>query len=1298
MAGNKSECASAELAVLSWNTAGIKNENNTKMYELQKFINNRSEPFHIICLQETHYDWKSKPFFLKGYQKPICKNRDSEGGGVAIYVKNGLTFNEIKMNHSKNNKIETCGITIFNSNNSKLDIYCVYAPPPNSNNLENYQDIFGTNLNKNSIIVGDFNLKHPLWNPENDIRQDGESDDLIEFCSNLNLNIINDNQITRIASNPSHTDSAIDLAITSAHLQAQSDFYVIDNSFGSDHLPILVLIKWKASSPNTNKPCKWITNKAKPENWKTFQNLCKNNLNYNLEDSDIESNFATFYKILSNNLSKSMPKHKNGKKKQNQQMPWWTDECSSAVKKRENLRKKYKQVRSSTNLELFRQARTNAKTTIQKAKKLGWQNMCSELEQNVTSKKMWDLVRKMKGHAAKQNIPIEINNKIIIEPKDQANAFVKHFQKVSSDVGYPNSFLTKKAKIEDKFNKTFDSKPKFNDKSNYNKPFTFLEFEQALSNCKKGAPGPDEIHYDVIKNLPGSSKKLLLDLYNQSWNTGQTPSEWKIATIIPIPKPNKPKKDPSSYRPISLTSTFTKLMQKMIKSRLVYVLESKGLFSKSQSGCRNFHSCDDNLVRLESDIRKAQHTNKYVIAVFLDLSNAFDKMWNIGLLGYLHQIGIRGKMFYWIKDFLTGRKISVKCNGERSEIVETINGCPQGSVLSPVLFSLLMNTLSDRIDKHNALNKFDNINLSQFVDDSGIWTISGKPKAAVNKAQKALKAIEKWSFDFGFQINPSKTQVILFRKGYAQANITDELPKLMLCGQRLEFQKSVTLLGATLDQYLNWKPHVNNLINKCKKDLFLLRAISGQSWGADKKSLFRIYTALIRSKIDYASIAYNSASDSTLNKLQIIQNKALKIVTGSLRFASSNLLAAECATLPLKFQRELNMMKYWARSSRLNNTLPINDKIYEDPSFKANHKLKMPYAQAVQTLIKKFKLKGDEIAKPVYPFFVDLDPVKTDTNLSAVISKDNDTNSNRKTAQNHINKHYSNHLQIYTDGSKDRENEVAGGGLVAYKNGEILTKKSLKFDHRVSIFSCELATILVTLKYILHKSKDKSIGNKVAIMTDSLASVNVLNKCHSKSRPEMVHEIFNVCKQLANANIEITFIWIPSHIGLIGNETADELAKTGAKKGDIINIKLSLTEMYSFIKQEIFYDFRENFLFRHFLEKDISYPSFPSKITQYSNNRQCDTAYTSFRIKAHYIDFKYRTNPNCKHCGKLEDFNHVFFDCTAYKTHRENFKSSLFKLNLTIIDRTTLFFPPKGLSLEVREAVFKYLKAIRQIK
>ncbi len=131
-----------------------------------------------------------------------------------------------------------------------------------------------------------------------------------------------------------------------------------------------------------------------------------------------------------------------------------------------------------------------------------------------------------------------------------------------------------------------------------------------------------------------------------------------------------------------------------------------------------------------------------------------------------------------------------------------------------------------------------------------------------------------------------------------------------------------------LDSKLTWGPHVKDLIKRCRKDLNLMKLISGTCYGADKKALLMVYKALIMSKIDYGCMLYHNAAKTTLAKLDVIQNSALKIATGAYKATRTAALEAEAAVKPLKLRREEYTIKYWARTQPHGNRLPLN-KLYK---------------------------------------------------------------------------------------------------------------------------------------------------------------------------------------------------------------------------------------------------------------------------------------------------------------------------------------------------------------------------------
>ena len=189
----------------------------------------------------------------------------------------------------------------------------------------------------------------------------------------------------------------------------------------------------------------------------------------------------------------------------------------------------------------------------------------------------------------------------------------------SSSRNYSNKFQTIKKEQE---------KRKLNFKSpnnkNYNNPFNLSELVEAIEKSHDTATGPDDIHYQMLKHLPKRSLQTLLNIFNNIWETGEYPETWRLATIVPIPKPGKDHAEPTNYRPIALTSFLCITLERMINKRLVWYLESNNLISEYQSGFRAERSTNDNLIRLETFIRNAFIKKEHVVAIFFDLEKAYD--------------------------------------------------------------------------------------------------------------------------------------------------------------------------------------------------------------------------------------------------------------------------------------------------------------------------------------------------------------------------------------------------------------------------------------------------------------------------------------------------------------------------------------------------------------------------------------------------------------------------------------------------------------------------------------------------
>lgn len=220
--------------------------------------------------------------------------------------------------------------------------------------------------------------------------------------------------------------------------------------------------------------------------------------------------------------------------------------------------------------------------------------------------------------------------------------------------------------------------------------FEIWELKRVLCRVLQSAPGKDGICYILLKYADNIILKAVLELFNKIWAEGRLPKSWKHAIIIPIAKPGKDSSIAGNYRPVALTSNLCKLMEKMIVYRLNYVFESKGVLASYQYGFRKGRSTLDALIKFETDIKKALSMKEGLVAVYFDVEKAYDMLWKEGLLLKLKKIGIEGRMYNWILSFLLDRTIQVRVGNELSQTVSVENGTPQGSVISPILFNIMM--------------------------------------------------------------------------------------------------------------------------------------------------------------------------------------------------------------------------------------------------------------------------------------------------------------------------------------------------------------------------------------------------------------------------------------------------------------------------------------------------------------------------------------------------------------------------------------------------------------------------------
>ena len=275
------------------------------------------------------------------------------------------------------------------------------------------------------------------------------------------------------------------------------------------------------------------------------------------------------------------------------------------------------------------------------------------------------------------------------------------------------------------------------------------------------------------------------------------------------------------------------------------------------------------------NVRKNWASNKISHGLFLDVSSAFDKVWQNGLLGKLNQIGIEGNFLDTIASYLANRKQVVVVDGVKSDPLEVKAGVPQGSRLGPILFIIYMNDIVQNIESDILI----------FADDTSLFATGSDPNETANQLNRDLEKIHLWSKKWKVTFNAKKSKDLIFSK-----KCLNNSPALQFDGLFIDRVNEHKHLGLILTSSLDFNAQVNNICLRANRKLSVLRSVNI----LNRKTLDVLYKLTVRSVIDYAlPVFYKSLTQTQISRLENTQYKAGKIVTGALHLTSKHKLNSE---------------------------------------------------------------------------------------------------------------------------------------------------------------------------------------------------------------------------------------------------------------------------------------------------------------------------------------------------------------------------------------------------------------------
>ena len=833
----------------------------SKFNELVAFISCLSSKqiyIDVIALQEIWAVPYPDSVSIPGYQNLVTNCRQNHrGGGVGFYIRDNIEFEVLKnLSHFREKIFESLTIkakfgkckfilsNIYRSPNPPSDFSVSDALIAFISDLDNLlSNISLTGLN--SFVVLDANLNLLTDNPTNINYID-------TIMSNGFLQLIT--KATRIQGT---SISSIDHILTNSLQSSQNVGTLLSDI--SDHFINFIFLPTAKSNSKNSFINKRVMSKINMERFRD----CLNNLTWRnvTTNNNVDEAFDIFWTDFKSFYDLCFPLTKTKFNKNiHARQPFMTKGLLISRTTKSDLHKIYLNEPNTANKVKYNTYRNLYSSVIRTSKKLYYESSFKKCKKN--QKKTWDLIKEVTfGHVNKKsNVEkLSVNDTEINDPQliaDEFNNFCTEIgSKISNSieptVTIPENYLNENPQVR-------------NLDLGQTGPVHFCDILKTFESKK--SQDLDGISIELLKFISTAISTPLSHIFNLSLSTGIFPSRLKTSRTVPIHKSGRADLC-DNYRPISLLSTLSKILEKIVSIQLVNHLEINKLIYKHQYGFQRHKSTEHNLIHLSNFVTTAINENKYCIGVFLDLKKAFDVCSHSILLKKLKKLGVSGLALKWFKSYLSDRKQCVDVNGKISSTKNIPISVLQGSILGPILFLCYINDLPGSTLLYTLL----------FADDTACLASGTNLPDLINHVNTELNKIAIWFRANKMAVNADKTKYIIFHSKNKIVDpgnailvfnnnepgqpFNDDLVSPLCRIHNDDINKSYKLLGIWLDENLTYDDHVQKLCSKLTRALFFLRR--SQNFLTDR-ALLSLYYAIFHSHLLYCPIIVSSTSAKNL--------------------------------------------------------------------------------------------------------------------------------------------------------------------------------------------------------------------------------------------------------------------------------------------------------------------------------------------------------------------------------------------------------------------------------------------------
>lgn len=858
-----------DLKLLTYNVRSL----NKNFDHFLIMLHQLDTTFDVIVLTECWLGHSNNIQQIDGYTCSFTNLNINKAGGVVVYVRDSLhsITEEIDFKGEANCMlVDIIGVTTI------MGIY----RSPFIKNTDKFVEILDQTLitqknKKNFIVVGDLNID--IMNTK-----DASSAQISNY-----LSLLSEHGFFPAITKPTHLKSCIDHIFFRPYNNAVG---VVGPSSSTDHSVVmlgLTLQRAKVQVPDRtfNKlNYQTATKELKTLDWSFVTN-----------DTDPSTAANALISTIQSVITKHTHTVKISRSKHNLK-PWITPGMIRCIKNRDKLH---------SNL------RKDPENLIKKLTYTRYRNFCNDLLRKLKNKynaeelqkhrndpkKLWKSINNICHTTKKKTLPTELLS-FSKSPKESLSSCNKYFSTLGENMANDTLIrlnttqecLAQKTRVGTSPGVSF-----------FLAPTDAPEVDVLIRGLRSdSAPGIDGITATFLKLNRDTLIAPLTHVFNLSLSNGTFPDCWKKAAVTPIYK-SGPKNTPSNYRPISLLSIVSKLLEKIVQKRLCKFLDYHKLLASRQFGFQQGRSTEDAVNLLSSLVTNYLDTNQSCVGVFLDLARAFDTVSITILLSKLEKIGIRGVALAWFRSYLTKREQCLRVGNSLSDTQSVCFGVPQGSVLGPTLFNIYINDLLSLT--------LQNAEIICYADDTAILFHGTTWPVTFQYLEQGLADVVRWLENNLLNLNISKTKFITFHK--TSSSQPESVPSVRVHRSNCKLNYSqpqcdcdfieqvevMKYLGVLIDHKLNFHQHIAVLSRRVRKIIHVMLLLRE---AACLSVLRMVYLGLCQSVITYCISTWGGTDKTCMLQIERAQRAVIKVMLNRPRRYPTNLVYAESHVLSVR--------------------------------------------------------------------------------------------------------------------------------------------------------------------------------------------------------------------------------------------------------------------------------------------------------------------------------------------------------------------------------------------------------------